>query len=237
MPDTPPLDGHRPDLSSGRMMSLLWSVTFGLWALGPWGLSCLGGRTAAPPIEHREAPAVQVAAAPHDELPPTFTSQPSTPPPALDSEQEELAALLADEADHSDEADTASSAPPPLVKDSHLSRESQILVGKLLKPSEFALGGVGYAGQMSDGEKLTRQLSHQADAIAAFDWLVNQSTLVARLYAYWALRTLAPEHAQAHLGELLRDHRRVLAFHGCLGARYHVRYLLREVERRPMPRP
>ena len=102
---------------------------------------------------------------------------------------------------------------------------------------ETRLDCSSYGGETSEGERLTRRLSHQADAIAAFDWLANQSTLVAKLYAYWALRTLAPEHAQAHETELRNDHRRVMTFQGCIGARYHTRYLLREVERRPMPAP
>ena len=238
MPDTPPLDGHRPDVCHGRTLSLLWGISVGLWMLGPWGLSCLGGRTTAPAVEHHEPPVVHVAVAPHDVPPPAIANPKLVPPPpAADLEQTEIAALLADEADHSDEAETVPPAPPPPVKDSHLSPKSQALVGKLLKESEFALGGVGYGGQMSTGEKLTRQLSRQADAIAAFGWLVNQSTLVAKLYAYWALRTLAPEHAKAHETELRNDHRRVMTFQGCMGARFHTRYLLREMERRPMPAP
>lgn len=217
-------------------MSVLWAVSLGLLALGPWGLSCLGGRTAMRPVEHHEPPSTSLTVAPHDEIPRAPVAK-RLPPPSTDSEQAEFAALLADEADDADTVETLPAAPPPSVKDSHLSPKSKALVAKLLKVSEFALGGVCYAGQTSEGERLTLKLSHQSDAIAAFDWLANQSTPVAQLYAYWALRTLAPDHAQAHATELSHDRRKVMASHGCMGARYHVRYLAREVERRPMPAP
>lgn len=47
----------------------------------------------------------------------------------------------------------------------------------------------------------------------------------------------APGHAQAHATELRHDRRRVMAVHGCMGSRYDVRYLVREVERQAMPAP
>lgn len=89
----------------------------------------------------------------------------------------------------------------------------------------------------SRGEQLTRLLAHRADAIAAFDWLANQSMPVPRIYAYWALRTLAPDHAQKHAAELRRDRRQVMAFHGCIGSQDSVGELAREVEHRAMPAP
>lgn len=233
-----PSDGHRPDVFHRRTMLLVCVASLVLLVLGRWGLSWLGGSTVTPSVAHHEPAVVPVGVPPPPESPPGNASHKPVPPPSADGpEGAEPAESLADEADDPDPGASVSAPAPPPVTDSHLSPRSQALVAKLLDESEFALGGVGYGGAMSTGEKLTRQLSHRADAIAAFDWLANQRRPVSQLYAYWALRTLAPGHAQAHAAELRRDRRRVLVFYGCMGSRHRISDLMREVEQRAMPAP
>jgi len=230
-------------------MSVLWAVSLGLLALGPGGLSCLGGTTAVQPVEHHETPAKKppterLAVTRHKAIPPGSAARKFLPPPPatqsvmaqLEEEEQEFAKLFTQDTDNADDDETLPAPPPPAVKDSHLSPRSQVFVAKLLDVWQFALGGVGIVGQTSKGKRLTLRLAHQPDAVAAFDWLANQSMPVPQLYAYWALRTLAPEHARAHVTELSHDLRRVVTTYGCTSVWSNVGSLVSDVENRPMPR-
>ncbi len=92
-------------------------------------------------------------------------------------------------------------------------------------------------GDVSEGKRLTLELTHQSDAIAAFDWLANQPKSVPQLYAYWVLRKLDREHARAHIPDLSHDHRKVASAFGCLGSRYEVRELERVIANWNRPAP
>jgi hypothetical protein len=96
----------------------------------------------------------------------------------------------------------------------------------------FALGGVGVAGAMSEGEELTRMLAEQPDAVAAFSWLAAHGHPVARLYAYWALRTLAPDRAGAFAAALEADRSVVDTAYGCLGGQGRVGSIARGMKDR-----
>jgi len=125
--------------------------------------------------------------------------------------------------------------PPPLAMDDTLLPDTQVLVAKLRGAAQFVIGGAGIVNTISFGEKWTRQLARQPDAIAAFEWLANQYLPVPRLYAYWALRGLAPERAQAHFEALMRDRRHVETMAGCLVFNKLARDLAIEVQQEPAP--
>lgn len=222
-----PSDGHRTDVFHWRTMLLVGVASLVLLVLGRWGLSFVSGSAAEPSVEDHVPPVVPEVVTPAPEIPRENARKLVPPPPAQNPE----GAALADKA-----GDPDTGAPIPaaaaLAMNSHLSARSQAVVAKLLEARKFALGGVGFAGTMSAGEELTRYLAHRPDAIAAFDWLANQHRPAAQLYAYWALRTLAPDHARAHATELHHDRRRVMAFHGCIGSEDPVSDLVREVEHR-----
>jgi hypothetical protein len=121
-----------------------------------------------------------------------------------------------------------------------VSAESRPIVNKLAQVRGFAIGGVGIAGTTSEGETWTVQLSRRPDAIAAFTWIAINGDPAGQLYAYWALRTLAPEVARRVAILLERDRSEVAYMHGCAIFRHDsVQRILRLIQGglRDMPRP
>lgn len=103
----------------------------------------------------------------------------------------------------------------PIATDPALSPATQQQLTQLRAIDTFALGGVGFAGSTSDGERLTRAIATQPDAIPALESLAHRDAPVAQLYAYWALRTLAPDRAIALAQHLANDTRAVRIMSGC----------------------
>jgi hypothetical protein len=122
--------------------------------------------------------------------------------------------------------------------------ETLAVAKELAQVGEFAVGGVGIAGTTSRGEALTLQLSQRPDAEAAFAWLAGSGEPAARLYAYWALLTLAPEVA-GRIGALLeQDHAQVTFGAGCIMSHRRVDELVARIRdpkgiraMRTQPRP
>jgi hypothetical protein len=133
----------------------------------------------------------------------------------------------------SDDCDPA--APPSPAMDQSLLPETQALVAKLRRAQVFqpfpSVWGYG------EGLQLTLQLSHQPDAIAAFDWLANQPRPVPQLYAYMELRALSREHARAHIPDLAHDLRKVTVDYGCSSLDEEVRDLERKIASSHEPAP
>ena len=90
------------------------------------------------------------------------------------------------------------------------------LATKLASVDTFAVTGVGIAGTTSGGETLTLEIAKQPDAIATFEELLSHPNRVARLYAYWALRTLDPPRAATHANIFANDTTMVQTGAGCL---------------------
>ncbi|HEU4727494.1 MAG TPA: hypothetical protein VFT22_06390 [Kofleriaceae bacterium] len=86
----------------------------------------------------------------------------------------------------------------------------------------FAIGRVGFAATPNQGETLTLELASRPDAVEAFAWLAEHGSPVARLYAYWALRTLAPGRAAAYDAALSGDPTLVETASGCILSRSSV---------------
>lgn len=104
----------------------------------------------------------------------------------------------------------------------------------------FAIGGVGFAGATSRGEELALALAREPDAIAMFDKLIVHPNRAARLYAYWALKTLDPTRAQQHQRALASDATEIETMHGCIGTRQPTHELAAEIDKYPqlaMPAP
>ena len=137
------------------------------------------------------------------------------------------------------DAPPANQPQPPLLDT--ITAESRIAMRDLAAVKQFALGAVGYEGVTSTGETLTLELAQRPDALEAFSWLVSQGTPIARLYAYWALRTLAPDRAATHTAALEADPTVVKTLHGCIGTNRKVRSIALRMKQpndlRPMPQP
>ncbi|HKE19816.1 MAG TPA: hypothetical protein VKB80_33300 [Kofleriaceae bacterium] len=107
-------------------------------------------------------------------------------------------------------------ATPPVT--AALSKETASDMKALSAVDFFALGGVGVAGSISPGEKLTRAIAARPDAIAAFEQVATGTNPAARVYAYWALRSLEPDpkRVEVHWTRLRKDRAHVHAFAGCI---------------------
>ena len=58
----------------------------------------------------------------------------------------------------------------------------------LIKTSSFALGGVGVAGTMSEGERVLREILREAGATARLENLLPHASPAGQLYALLGLR-------------------------------------------------
>ncbi len=108
------------------------------------------------------------------------------------------------------------------------------------RPCGPGCGGVGFAGEQSEGERLTLALAREPNAVAMFEKLAAHPNRVARLYAYWALKTLDASRAATHQGGLSGDKTEVQAAHGCIVGEQSAHELADEIDRYPqmaMPRP
>lgn len=121
----------------------------------------------------------------------------------------------------------------PVAIDPALSADVQQQLDQLRAIDTFALGGVGFAGTTSDGERLTRGIAASPDASRAFDWLAHQDAPVAQLYAYWALRALAPDRAATAAQHLAKDARPVRIMSGCVLREVTVAEALAHATQRP----
>ena len=59
----------------------------------------------------------------------------------------------------------------------------------LRKTGSFALGGVGVAGTMSEGERALREVLKQSDAVSRLESLLPEASAAGQLYALLGLRT------------------------------------------------
>ncbi len=69
-----------------------------------------------------------------------------------------------------------------------LSEHGRSAYQSLLKERQFAIGGVGYGGITSEGEKAFDVLSEEKQSVLAFKSLVNDATLAGGLYGLFGLK-------------------------------------------------
>jgi len=96
--------------------------------------------------------------------------------------------------------------------------QDQDALNRLKTTKFFAFGGVGYAGQISEGEKDFRTIYSQPPDIARsqFRELLTEGNSEAKSYALVGIRMLQPERF-AELSQFLRDaSREVTTMSGCL---------------------
>jgi hypothetical protein len=101
----------------------------------------------------------------------------------------------------------------------------------LQKTGMFALGGIGVAGTMSEGERALREILKQPDALARLDALVSSGSTAGKLYALLGLR-IRDRAASARALEKCRTiDAKVETARGCIISQESFRDLLKEIER------
>jgi hypothetical protein len=123
---------------------------------------------------------------------------------------------------------------PPSAVAPATPRVSSPILTSLAEVERFALGGIGPAGTTSQGERLARALAREPDAHAKFVELAAGPNPVARLYAYWAFRSLDPARAEALRAELVLDTTPLESQQGCMVMPATAAQILDDIDRIPL---
>jgi hypothetical protein len=99
------------------------------------------------------------------------------------------------------------------------------------KTSLFALGGIGVAGTMSEGERALRELLKESDLLARLEKLVTNASPAGQLYALLGLRLRDRAAYQRALEKLRTTDAKVQTARGCVLQQESFRDLLKEIER------
>jgi len=95
----------------------------------------------------------------------------------------------------------------------------------------FALGGVGYAGVMSEGERSLREILKESDAATRLESVLPNASAAGQLYALLGLR-LRDRAAYARALEKYRaNDANVQTMRGCILQRESFRKLVEQIER------
>lgn len=94
--------------------------------------------------------------------------------------------------------------------------ETRVALAVIVRERGFAVGGRGEAGIIGAATLLVAYLATEPEAVDAFAWLAEHGSAAGQLYAYWALRTVAPDRAAALRPRLLADRRKVTSLEGCV---------------------
>jgi hypothetical protein len=100
----------------------------------------------------------------------------------------------------------------------------------LRKTGSFALGGVGAAGTMSEGERALREILKKADATARLQTMLPNASPAGQLYALLALRVRDRTAYQQALEKYGGNNPRVQTAHGCILQQESFRDLVRQIE-------
>jgi len=95
----------------------------------------------------------------------------------------------------------------------------------------FAMGGVGYAGTMSAGERALRQILKEHDAVARLEGVIPNATPAGKLYALLGLRKLDRAAYARALEMCGRTDTKVETAHGCIIGHESFRDLAKEIDR------
>ena len=100
----------------------------------------------------------------------------------------------------------------------------------LRKTETFALGGVGVAGTMSEGERALRDVLKNADATARLEKLLSSASPAGQLYALLALRIRDRAGYERALEKLRKTDAKVETARGCMLQEESFRDLVKQIE-------
>ena len=101
----------------------------------------------------------------------------------------------------------------------------------LQKTGMFALGGIGVAGTMSEGERALREMLKEPDATARLEKLVSSGSPARKLYALLGLRIRDRAAYERALEKCRTLDAKVETARGCMISQESFRDLLKEIER------
>src|SRR3954468_9212246 len=101
----------------------------------------------------------------------------------------------------------------------------------LQKTGMFALGGIGVAGTMSEGERALRGLLGGSDALLRLDRLLSTAGPAGQLYALLGLRLKDRAAYDRALVRMRATDAKVQTARGCMLSNESFRDLLKEIER------
>lgn len=101
----------------------------------------------------------------------------------------------------------------------------------LRKTATFALGGVGFAGVMSDGERTLREILKEADAVTRLESVLPSASAAGQLYALLGLRLRDRAAYQRALEKYRAHDANVPTMRGCIMQRESFRKLAEQIER------
>ena len=101
----------------------------------------------------------------------------------------------------------------------------------LQKTTTFAVGGVGFAGVMSEGERTLREILKEADAASRLESALPKASAAGQLYALLGLRLRDRAAYERALEKYRANDAKVQTMRGCILQRESFRKLVEEIER------
>ena len=100
----------------------------------------------------------------------------------------------------------------------------------LEKTAIFALGGVGYAGIMSEGERTLREVLKESDAARRLESMLPNASAAGQLYALLGLRLRDRAAYQRELEKYRAKDAKVQTMRGCIMQRESFGKLIEQIE-------
>jgi hypothetical protein len=101
----------------------------------------------------------------------------------------------------------------------------------LRKTELFALGGIGVAGTMSEGERALREVLNESGVTARLEKLLSDASPAGQLYALLGLRVRDRAAYERALGKLRMTNAKVQTARGCILSEESFGDLVKEIER------
>ena len=101
----------------------------------------------------------------------------------------------------------------------------------LRKQGTFALGGVGVAGVMSQGERTLREILKESDAAVRLESMLRDASPAGRLYALLGLRRRDRAAYERALEKYRANDAKVPTMRGCILQRESFHELVKQIER------
>lgn len=108
--------------------------------------------------------------------------------------------------------------------------ERSVSEAALRKAGSFALGGVGVAGTMSEGERALREMLNQPDVVARLESALPNASPAGQLYALLGLRLRDRAACERALEKYRANDATVQTMRGCILQQESFRDLIKQIE-------